>query len=239
MATETLANLRTRIRQRTDNEHTGEDFVTDAELNQLINKSYRELYALLVKAGLHSVPETSYSIPITGATSYALPDDFYAIQDVFRTDGAWRTRLRRHGARTRPNATTVGDAYSYRTSGVGTGAVIELYPTPSAGTYTMYYVAIPAVLALDADLVDGVLGWEEYIVLDVSIDVLQKEGLKTDELQLRKAQMFTRISEESSLRDLHDSVEIADVRGCGGIMDEYGCLPGGYRGVRGWWGGLP
>lgn len=237
MATETLSALRTRIRQRTDNEHTGEDFVTDAELTQLINKSYRELFALLVKSGLHSVAETSYSIPVNGATSYALPDDYYAIQDVYRDVSGSKYRLRRHNARTRPATVTVGDAYSYRAAGVGVNAVIELYPTPPSGTYTLFYIAIPAALSADADTVDGVLGWEEYIVLDVSIDVLQKEGLDTQELQLRKAQMFTRIAEEAFLRDIHESVEVADVR-CpsNSLMDDYGYLPGGYRGVRGWWG---
>lgn len=243
MATETLLGLRTRIRQRTDTEHTtGDDdeFMTDTELNQLINKSYRRLFGLLVKSGLQSVAETMTTITGTGAALYALPDDFLAVQDVYRVEGSHRPRLGRHNPRHRPSPANVGIASTYRTFGTGANAQIELSPRPGSGTYEVYYIAIPTALAADGDTVDGVIGWEEYIVVDCAIHVLSKIGLPTQDMRLEKAGLEREIAEEAAMRDLHESVHIVDVRarsGLEGLADQYGFLPGGYRGVfpdEGW-----
>jgi hypothetical protein len=239
----TLGEIKTRIRQRTDNEHSGEDFVTDDELTQLIRKSYFELFALLVKAGLHSVPEAPVlNITADGRLNYLLPDDFYSVIDVYRINNGTKIRLRRHNARTRPDNINVGEANTYRVYGQSEDARLEFYPNPQSGEYEFYYIAIPEPLVDDADELDGVLGWEEYIVADVSVDVLTKEGVDTKYLQFKKAEMTLRIQEESSMRDMHESTHVASVRRYGGengsLVDEYGYLPGGHRGVRGYWGGV-
>src|SRR5689334_7899958 len=101
----TLASVRTRIRQRTDNEHPDGDRITDVELTQLVNTKYKELYGKLVFHGLHRA-ETTYTITATGAATYALPTDFWAVLGVFRVDSAATDKvwLGRHDHRTRPGS---------------------------------------------------------------------------------------------------------------------------------------
>ncbi len=228
---ETLANLRTRIQQRCDLEHDGEAFITADELDQLINKSYRELYALLVKAGLHSVPESKATITATGAAFYGLPDAYYSIVDVYRVEGGGLLRLKRHNSRTRPVAGYTYPASTYRVYGIGESARIEFDSRPGSGTYEVYYIPLPEELENDNDEIEGVLGWEEYIVADVSIDVKTKQDLDTRPLLLKKAEMAARIQEETQLRDMHESVHIADVRDFD-PYDAEGTVVGGipYRG---------
>lgn len=240
----TRLQLRTRILQRTNHEHDTDDegTVSVAECNGLIEKSRLELFALLVKAGLQSVPESLTTITATGAANYALPNDYFAIQDVYRIDGNVKYRLTRHDARIRPNTVITGVASTYRVSGTGEDAVIEFYPMPPNGSYPVHYIAIPTAMASDSDTVDGVLGWEEYIVVDVSIDIYEKDGLDTRPLLARKEALLRRIQEESAIRDLHEGIYVQDVRAVSadsmGLRDMYGMLPGGFRGSWPWWGGV-
>jgi hypothetical protein len=232
----TLAQIRTRIRQRTDHEHDVEAFVTDLELNQLIRKSQYELFGLLVNAGVHTVPELEFEIQADGAVTYQLPGDFFAVQGVFRDNNGYFYRLVRHGARTKPYDDLRSDASSYRTWGYTLDATIELSPRPDKGRYVIRYIPAPTELVTDADVLDGVLGWEEYIVVDVGIDVLMKEGIKPDYLIGKKLELTDRIKKESRMRDLLETHQVGDSRwrSTDTLFDEQGFLPGGNRGVIGY-----
>lgn len=232
----TLAQIRTRIRQRSDHEHTGEELVTDLEINQLINKSRLELFGLLVHSGLHSVPETEFTIISDGSETYALPEDFYAVQGVFRNDNGYFYRLIRHSSADKPHRDVRAHAFSYRIYGYMTDAVIEFIPRTSStvtDNYVVRYIAAPAELTLDTDVVDGVLGWEEYIVVDVVIDILMKEGLDPEYFMAKKGQLLARIRREASDRDLLETHQVRNTRNSlsDSLFDDQGRLPGGNRGV--------
>lgn len=227
MAAITLATLRTRIRQRSDNEHTGHAFVTDAELNQLINTSFNELYGLLVRAGLHRAESTD-TITADGSDSYALPADFYAVLGVFRLDGNYRTMLPMHDLRYRGNSDVYGSATSYRVM----GSAVTLLPKPQTGTYELWYIPIPGDLTADDDTVDGVLGWEEYLVIDCAIKVLQKEESDTRDLKEDRERIYRRIQDEAASVEATEGWRIANVRGgSSGALSEGNYTAGsGYRG---------
>lgn len=208
----TLAELRTRVRQRSDNEHTGQ-FVTDAEVNGLINTRYKELYELLV---LHSQQraESVQTITVTAATDggYALNTDFFALLGVYRIDPAlgpiW---LQRHDHRIMPDINYPADAETYRL----VGSYIEFNPIPSSGTYKLKYVPIPTTLSADSDEIDGVLGWEEYVVCGAALDVLVKEEAEEaamQELRTRLGEMHNRIKWASKQVELSEYPSIAKVR---------------------------
>jgi hypothetical protein len=238
----TWAQLRTRIRQRTDNEYTDGEFVTDAELLGLANASQLQLFAMLVEAGLHSVPETIYSVPVDGSLNYDLPDTCYAVAGVFRLDNDQYVELERHNTHTMPRDTAQSIAVSYRTYGRLEDAVIEFNPRVSTGTYKVRYLSAPTDMSSDSDTVQGVVGWEEWIVLDVSIKVLHKEKLfeAADRLQSRLDKLTQKIEAQMFERDMHNTIQVHDVRGTtgNGLRDINGYLPGGYRGMWGWWGSL-
>lgn len=202
MAT-TLAVLRTRIRQRTDTENS--EFVSDAEINQMINTSYRELYGLLVSASLHRAEEVEV-VTATGAASYTLPADFFGLIGVYRTYGEDKVPLERFSDKFRPGSRT-GDATMYRVQ----GSNLVLYPKPSSGDYDLVYIPLPADMSADADTMDGVLGWEEFIVLDCSINVLEKEGSDTTTLERKRKMILDRIKDEAQLAEFTETPRILNV----------------------------
>lgn len=227
----TLAQLRTRVRQRSDNEHTG-GFITDIELNQLINGRYKELYELLVIHSLQRAESTQTIEPTSAIESYALNTDFYAVLGVWRIDpslGAlWMSR---HDHRVLPDTTQPDDAETYRIVGFS----IEFNPVPTSGTYKLKYVPVPADMTADADEIDGVLGWEEYVVVGAAIDVLTKEEAEEAALMSlhnHLAQLKDRIKFASQQVELSEHPAIANVRPS---YFESRRLPGGYNvsGYRG------
>lgn len=244
--TTTLAQLRTRIRQRSDNEYTDGKFVTDAEIDALINVSHKRLFAKLCEAGLHTVAENIYiftpssGVPLDGALSYNLPDDCYAVAGVFRLENDYFIPLSRHDQRLMPRTTEETIAWSYRTHGRLESAQIEFNPRISTGEYHVRYVGVPTDLSDDADTVEGVVGWEEWIVLDVAHKLLfkEKQWEAADRIKAEKQEVAYEIQGEAYQRDMQDGISVADVRShrSDNLFDDDGFLPGGHRGVRGYWG---
>ncbi len=238
MAT-TLSQLRTRIRQRSDNEYADGEFVTDAEILGLINVSHKHLFGMLVESGLHTVEETVYDVSPDGSLTYALPDDCFAVSGVFRAESGYYIPLSRHDQRTFPRDATEIIAWSYRTHGALESAVIELNPRASTGTYKIRYVGVPDDLSDDADSIEGVIGWEEWIVLDVAGKILMKEKIweAVDRLQGRQDKLTLKIEAQAYQRDMQNATSVQDIRKrANSLFDDQGFLPGGYRGVRGYWG---
>ncbi len=236
----TWSELRTRIRQRSDNEFTDGNFVDDAELLILANKSRKHLFGMLVEAGQHSVAETIYTVPVDGSLTYDLPNDCFAVGGVFRFDSGSPIRLYRHDQRVYPRDEVESVASTYRTHGSLEDSVIEFNPRVSEGTYKVRYVGVPADFSADGDTMDGVLGWEEWIVYDVAIDILTKESLweAVDRLQSRQNKITQRIEAHASERDMLDQGGVEDVRSrsSNSLFDDEGFLPGGRRGIKGYWG---
>lgn len=233
----TLSTLRTRIRQRADQEFTGSDFITDTELNQLINTSYAELYGHLVRNGI-DIAESSQTITSTGATTpYALASDFYSILNVYRYESGRYYRLPRHDIRVKPSDVRFGKATSYRVVGVS----LQLNPWPSTGdVIKVTYVPVPSDLSADTDAVDGVLGWEEFLVWDVAAKIAMKEESDARPFLVERDRILERIKDEAQAAEMVESYVIAtnrddsfadltdsdlDGRGYRGPLAGYGKLP--------------
>lgn len=208
-------------------EHT--DFVSDAELDQLINTEYAELYGLLVRHSLQR-SESVQTITADGSETYDLEADFYSLVGVFRVEGDVRVRLVRHSERFRAGSVN-GTASSYRLINF----TIELYPRPTSGTYELVYIPVPAELTNDADTLDGVLGWEEMVVISAAIKCLQKEEAEHEHLLRDKQMIMARIKEESAAVEFTENWVIENVRNPRRLVGSY--LEGdwvGRRGLRSW-----
>ena len=225
MAT-TLLQLQTRVKQRTDNEHTSGEFVTSAELTQLINTSGQELHGLLVKCGIHQTEDVQ-TILANGMESYGLADDHFALLAAFRLDDTRRTPLERHDHKLRPDTTQTGLATSYRLMNES----IQFNPTPVSGTYELVYIPKFVELSALTDELEGVNGWEEYIVIDASIRVMTKEQLDTSDLKQERERIYKRIQDEAVARDMSGSASIrARPRNEHGVtLDELDSRNGGWR----------
>jgi hypothetical protein len=238
MAT-TLLQLRTRIRQRADQEHTGERF-TDSEINDLINVKVKELYELLVLHSLHRT-ETDFTVSPTSTSpatlSYTLPADLFAVLAVYakyQDDLAYRY-LTRHDHRTYPDVNNPMDAETYRVR----GSVIEFNPVPTSGTYVVRYVPVPGELATDTDTFDGILGWEEYVVIAVALCMMDKDEddpATIAHLEGQLARLHGRIKQAARQMEISESPAIAKVR-WSAFDDVLSPMPGAFnrRGYRGWW----
>lgn len=213
--TTTLANLRLQARQRAD--MVNSQFVTDSEFNQYISDSYAELYDLLVsKFQDYYVKNPPLSVTINTGNTIDLPADFYKLSGVDRAltgDGDFYT-LRpftfedRNARRSATRFRGLYPAIRYRIY----GNQILLSPDDQAvGTYRVWYIPRFTALVNDSDTVDGVNGWELYIVTDAAIKALTKEESDASALMQMKMALLKRIEDMAANRDAGEPGRVTDV----------------------------
>jgi len=219
----TLLDLRTQARQRADQEHS--QLVSDSELTRYINEGYAELYDLLVAKfeDYYVLPPVAFTI--SGSTSdntkcrYALPADFYKLRGLdMAVDGGTATNAQfwialkpftfnnrnRFGVIRRR---TLMPVVRYRIYGN------SLYFEPENvcdGTYRMFYTPTLTLLTADTDPANVGNGWEQYIVLDAAIKMLQKEESDPTIFIQQKMDMRQRIEDMAANRDEGENERISD-----------------------------
>lgn len=210
-----LGELRLRAQQRSD--MVNSNFVTTPEWNYYINQSYYELYDLLITAYEDYYVAPRLQFQTTGSQSYPLPNGqnysgapaFYKMFGMDcglnNNDNAFAT-LKKFDfiARNRyvfPQiTTTLLGVFNLQYRVVGGN--IMFIPTPSAGQNigVWYYPRLTTLLA-DTDIMDGISGWTEYVVVDAAIKALRKEESDTSELMQEKLMLQKRIEETATNRD--------------------------------------
>ncbi len=216
--TVTVETLRAQARQRCDMDNR--NFISPTEWIQLIDVGYKELYDILVARfedwytinEIFTVPQgsTSYPLPanfyklrgldrsLSGGTG---PEDFYPIQPFnFENRNNRGMLLRRRGFG--PNA-------QYR---IMQNNFIFTPTDQAGGTYQIWYVPRAVTLTDPAQTVDGVNGWEEYIVLTAAIKALTKEESDVSVLAAEKANLYKRIELMASNRDGGQTERVTDVQ---------------------------
>ncbi len=146
--------LRDRIRQRAD--VVSNNHVTDDELNDLINEAVTENWDLVVSCAPPDYFASAEDISVLASISeYSLPADFYRLRAVQVLEGTGE----------------------YRPIGPVQDADIQRFRAPDdTATVRIRYIPIAPTLDEDSDAFDGVNGWEELVVLNAAIDVLNKRG---------------------------------------------------------------
>lgn len=212
MASVTLSTLRTRARARCD--QVNSQFVADSELNAFLNASADELYDILVqKFGDDYYAKSSSFTTAANTPTYDLPADFYKLLGIDLKVAGETLTLERYAFRDRnlySNSPTLplGKQYRYRLE----GSKIRLTPTPDAGEAgTIWYVPLRTQMSADGDTLDGVSGWEEYVVVDAAIKCVAKEEGDPSVLMAEKAALLRRIESASAHRDAGAPPSVADV----------------------------
>ena len=200
MATVTLAVLKTRARQRADMEDS--EFISDSELLSYINSSYAELYDLLVASYEDYHVGNPVEFTISSGNTYTLPSDFYKLRAIdYKVDGSNYAAMRRFvfaDRNSNERSRTVDTEMKYRI--VGNKIYIE--PSSNAnGDYRIWYTPSITLLSTDSDTIDGINGWEEYVVVDAAIKMLNKEESDTRHLDMEKQSLMQRIEKMSQNRD--------------------------------------
>lgn len=209
-----LQTLRTRVRYRANMEDS--EFVTDTELNTFINESYAELYDLLVSKfeDWYVGDPTEITMTSGDAGKKALASDFYKLRGVDQQlGGRWRevhpfnfNERNRQGTAERLNGflTTV----RYRV----VGSDLRFSPVDLAvGTFRYWYVPLATEMSGDTDTMDGVNGWEQYVIVDAARKCLLKEESDTSELERELAKLTNRIEVMAQNRDAGNPQQVEDI----------------------------
>lgn len=232
----TLGQVRLLAQQRAD--RVNSNFVTMPEWNTYINQSFFELYDILVTAyedyyvttpisfatgnnsSLYPLPDgvLSFTNALTGATF--VPPPFYKLMGLDLGQGNLnnaRFTVRRFNFIDRNqyvfpqlNTNYLG-VFNLRYHVLGNN--IQFIPQP-AGNQLIYLWYIPRMTTLlqDSDILDGVSGWSEYVVVDAAIKALMKEESDTTMLMQQKMALLKRIEESSQNRDAGEPATVSDTR---------------------------
>ena len=215
----TLAELKTRVRRRADMERS--NFVSDSELTEYISSSYKELYDLLVATfeDYYTLDPVAFTLA-AGEFTFDLPDNFYKLRGVdgklnnsssvtdFETVLPFNFNERNKRNREFNRALFGIISITYRI----VNNKLYIYPQEAAaGQYRIWYIPLASDLTTDTDTVDGVNGWEEYIVIDAAIKMMGKEESDTSVLKEEKERIKQRIIDMAADRDAGSSERISDV----------------------------
>lgn len=215
--TATLANLRQRAQQRADQENS--TLCSTAEWNQWINDGWRELYEALIGWGQEYYLSSAPYMTTVGVDTYALPADFWRARGVDALVGGETLSLRSFMFEERnryklSGTWRRGEAIYYRLR----GSNIAFIPAPTvATTITLWYYPTPVTLVNDADTIDGVVGWDDFVVLHAA----RKAAVKEESLELA-AELLSelqaqkqRIQDGAPPRDAGYPERVQDVVGWG------------------------
>ena len=200
MAT-TLLQLRTLCKFESDN--VGQSFITDPEWLVYINSSYQELYGNIVEHFgndyFTQTPATGFSVVTDGINQFfALPPDIFKLLGVDLQVSA-------------PNYWVSLKPFQFAERN---RLSIMNNLIPMAGqTVRLLYVPRATLLVVDADTIDGVNGWEEFIVVDACIKALAKEESDVSVFAMRREKLEQRLASEIENRDAGSPARVADVLG--------------------------
>ncbi len=218
-STITLAELRTQARYRANQENSL--FCTEIELNTYINNSAYELYDLLTTSfGDDYYVATPYSFTANGTSqTVALPNDFLKLLGVdlqVNGNSSQYVTLKpfKFNERNRnliSGAIPIAFGYSnikYRLK--GSELYFNVIPMASQG-FRLWYIPQMTKLVEDDDTLDGVDGWQEYVIIDAAIKMMIKEESDISALVAQKAAMMQRIKDSAANRDAGEPSRVSDV----------------------------
>lgn len=215
----TLANLRTAAKERADMESTA--FIADAEWDRYLSSSYTALYDMLVKAQPDFYMHSETLTGVSGTSDYDLAANYYGTVSIDYFDSGTNTyRELRYIQGTERNdysydsgnGPSIGYHFVYNNT-TPSDYMVRLLPSPATGeSYRHLYIVAPADLTDDADVVDGVAGWEEIIILEAAIKALSKEESPTGALERQLDRIYRRVEEMVENRTMGQAGHVTDAR---------------------------
>lgn len=213
-----LGQIRLMAQQRSD--MVNSQFVSTSEWNLYINQAAFELYDLLVTEYEDYFMKAPLQITTDGSQQFTLPDDFYKLLGVdlglANNTTAWITLKkfqfieRNRYVYPQINSTFFGVFnLQYRLM----GNTLFFIPTPSAGQFMrIWYIPKLVELLKDTDVLTGISGWGEYVIVDAAIRAMQKEESDVSVLMSQKMALIKRIEEAGMYRDAGQPDKISTTR---------------------------
>lgn len=172
----TLQEIREGARRRAD--QVNSDFRSDADVDKLVNQTWNEVYEHIImqQAERYLGSETFTTDP--GISVYGLPADFYKAKSVDVVVGS-RTRTMDMFQWQNRNRYQDGIGWSFDSPMAWRlyGDNIVFTPTPTAvHSVTLWYHPTPPSMASDSDTLDGVVGWDEAVLVGTAWKLALEEG---------------------------------------------------------------
>jgi hypothetical protein len=218
--TRTLAQLRTEARQYADMESSA--FVSDAEVDRYVNQGLAELWHVLVQADMDRYLSSTEIATTAGTYEYTVPADFASARTLERRESSGSERTYRlepynvsdgHSAEQYSEVCTHGLRWTILYQGTdGTATRLRFNADPGGGFFRLWYVQAPEVLTDDADVWDGVAGWEEWAVLWAAEQMLAKEESDPSALIRRRSELTQRVQQVAGSRIIGTAPSPARVR---------------------------
>lgn len=249
-----LGQVRLLAQQRAD--RVNSNFVTMTEWNEYIRLAQYELYDLLIDQNQYRFIAPTAQFTSDGTTYiYQLPDGiksfigptgssfipqpFYKMvgfdMGLNNASNAWVTIsqfnfIDRNKFLYPNSASTIYGVFNcqYR---IINNTQIYLIPVPSGGQpFRIWYIPRLKVPLADQDLVEGISGWEQYVIIRAAKYALDKEESPTEGLDTEILFLKSRIESASKDMDVGQADTISDTRGAnGGFNGGWGRGPiGGY-----------
>jgi len=219
MATYQRSQLRDAVRRRADIENS--TFITDAELDLMLEDSHIELYQFLVSLNGETHYSTTNTLStVAGTPNYSVPADedarpYLRITRVHTVFDGIQVPMRRFQLGDEVLDTTAhawdrGVDLKYCLIGK---EQILFHPEPDAvHVVTFYGVPLPLFAAGDTAEPEFVPPWEEYMIIDCAIKCRVKEESDVAPLMAMKDGMIERIKAWEGPRDAASPQLIRDSR---------------------------
>lgn len=230
----TVGAIDTEVLARMD--RTGSEFVPQTVRYNWIWDSYKELYDLMLqKFGDDYFFADPYTFVTDGTNDlYDLPTDFYKMYGVDLSltggnDGWISIKQFNKAERNRYSVPNFQSFYGITNMRFRLrGNKIWLTPKPQGGqTIRLLYAPRPADLVGASSTLDGVSGWEQYIVADVCMKYCGAEETDPQLFMVQKNALKQRIEEAAENRNVGEPQTVSDNQSTWGPF-------GGYTNGSGW-----
>lgn len=222
--TRQLSEIRTDVRRYADMESSS--FVSDAEIDRLINLGVRALWGLLAKWDIDRPVQRTEISTTTGTREYTLPSDFVSVRlvEVLSASGseeAYPIQAYNLSEGHTTNTGLYGSAFAdgehlrYAIFGQGldgTETRIRFDPDPEGRFFRVWYLTNPGTLVNDTDTYDGVVGWDDWVALWAAEQLLSKEESDPSLLVRRRNELSDVIRTIAVSRDVGSAHRVARTR---------------------------
>ena len=194
-------------------------FITDAEITEILNQELAELWSALVENEGQPHYRNAFVIPVVAGTAlYSLPADFWEVQEVEAEIQGVHGTLRPFMGNERGRLLN-GIVWHpmlqvhYRVQ----GANIEFQPANYSFTATLFYSPCQPRLVAPGDTFDGFNGYESAAINGTVATMLAKEESDPSYwLQLRE-RVYVSIRSAAGRRDKGNPERVQDVMGSMGV----------------------
>lgn len=218
-ASASLGQMRAECKQRTD--LVNSDFITDPEWNNMLNKSGQMMYDLILSAyGNDYNVMPPYPFQTDGVTQrYPLPMDLYKLRGVdvqiSNSTSGWLSVPKFNFAERNKFMVPYQLFYGVRTNLHYriVGDKLWLIPIAAGGQFMqVWYVPFYTRLMQDTDVLNGLNGWEEFVIADTCVKACAKRETDPTEFKQELQIMADRLQVIADERDLGSPSTVVDVR---------------------------